>query len=60
MPRFKYALLTNDYTDGKYGDIPVGSFRPINLDSVKPQVKALDLYYGSALKRTILYTNPNK
>ena len=34
VPRFKYALLTNDMTNGTQADIGFGSFRPLNFDSL--------------------------
>ena len=35
VPRFKYALLTNDMTSGQQRDITFGSHRQMNFDSIK-------------------------
>jgi len=34
LPKFKYALLTNDYTNAQYPNIEPGGYRPINLDKI--------------------------
>ena len=35
VPRFKYALLTNDLTKGQQGNTNFGGWRPMNIDTLK-------------------------
>jgi hypothetical protein len=46
LPRFRYALLTNDYTptQGNY-DISPGGYRPINLEKIPNQEIAIEIDY---------------
>ena len=62
VPRFKYALLTNDYTPNKnFGDTSIGGYRSINLDGLQPQqVLSEKVFPDTRVKRTILWTNPKK
>ena len=42
IQKFKYALITNDYTeDPNYPDINYGQYRPINLDKYKPRKEVM-------------------
>jgi hypothetical protein len=61
LPRFKYALLTNDYTNSpNYADIPPGGYRAINLGRIPSAqvVMSLDFQTGHLPKTTLLYINP--
>ena len=61
LPRFRYALLTNDYTPSQGNhDIAPGGYRPINLERIGNQETVVKIQYenGHTQKRTILVTNP--
>ena len=66
LPKFRYALITNDYTDTtKNWDINIGEYRPIDLEA-KPFLFGNNLKVildfpmkKGVVKRVYLYTNPN-
>ena len=65
LPRFRYALITDDYLKNKSNrDIDAGDYRPIDLEEppflVKQGLKViLDYPVSGMIKRVYLYTNPN-
>jgi hypothetical protein len=65
LSNFKYALITNDYSgDGLLNsEIPVGSFRPVDLTQPPFSLKNMELVlqYNNdhKIKRVYLYTNPS-
>ena len=68
LPNFKYALITNDYSDDvthRNSDIAKGLARPVDLTYPPFNLKNMELVlqYKTPsfifLKRSYLYTNPN-
>ena len=54
VPRFKYALLTNDMTNGTQGDITFGGYRLLNFDSLEPK----ELLFKSTIWNKYTYIVP--
>lgn len=68
LPNFKYALITNDYTDDvirRNSDIAKGQARPVDLTYPPFNLKNMEAvlhYTGTSFlyfKRVYLYTNPD-
>jgi hypothetical protein len=65
LPRFKYALITNDYSDIKFNQkIAYGMVKEINLEGEPFNMKEditilLDYQAHNTRKRVYLYKNPN-
>jgi hypothetical protein len=53
LPRFKYALLTNDSTEGDYKDILPGNYRQINLE----KIESITLIMSITNKKVLLFEN---
>ena len=61
LPKYQYAFITNDVvtknvTNSLNKDIVPGSYRPLNLQKIKPFSQTiLQFKAGGSLKETLLY-----